>query len=72
MGVIRTLGRTGDEETPWTDSKKSQLAAKEVFLNNRANGLIAFATRGEKPAVLIREFDPNEKEIIFTRRLQGG
>lgn len=72
--VLRTMGRTGDVETPWTDDDAASIRkARLTFEVNVENGLLAYGNVGNGCEMeQLKEFDPDRREIIFTRKLVGG
>ena len=73
MNSLRILGKRGDTPITWDPAYAGQVAtARRTFYALRGQGLLAFNAPPGQEAKEINEFDPNAKEILFTRPIAGG
>ena len=75
MGVMRALGRSGDEEVRW--DPKTGVGLKEsmrFFAEKRIQGMHAYLIdpRTGEGVEEIKTFRPEAEEIMFTKQLIGG
>jgi len=74
MSTMYILGRRGDTERTWNPADPNSAArARKEFERYKADRCLAFSTPDTGgDASLIREFDPDAREIIISRPLIGG
>ena len=73
MGVMRILGKEGDVESRWdpNNAKSLQKALEKFTELHETRRMLAFET-GSEGSTLVKEFNPNAQEIVFTPQFQGG
>lgn len=75
---LRILDHTGDTTLTYDDTPDvmnnvmSVAEAERAFCGTRAKGFMAYRLDGDHGGTVIKDFDPNAREIIMHRPMQGG
>lgn len=73
MGKLQIMDHTGDRSVSWDkNDPESVKEASKVFNEHINNKHMAYKSNGDGTHEQIRDFNPDEENIVMHKALQGG